>query len=279
MSEPESLFVPPGHFYSPIPDRDDARIGVDRAARRRNDMPGGVHIDGQAMVALWRRISPAMASMPFGDAAGEKEFRYHYLNDMYSYGDAAVYYGLVGHLRPRRIIEIGSGYSSALALDMRDLFARDLDLTFIEPYPSTLNSLLREGDRARTKVVVQKVQDVPLETFDSLEANDILFVDSSHVAKTGSDVCFEVFEILPRLKPGVVVHFHDCFWPFEYPAQWAVDQNRGWNELYLLRAFLMYNQAFEVMFFNSYFYIRHRQEAEGSLLTRNPGGGLWLRRR
>jgi hypothetical protein len=119
-----------------------------------------------------------------------------------------------------------------------------------------------------------------LRLFESLAADDVLFVDSSHVAKIGSDVCFILFEILPRLAPGVVVHFHDVFWPLEYPRSWAVEQLRGWNEIYFLRSFLMYNTSFEIMFFNSYFASRHEGLALQTCpdFMKNPGGGLWLRK-
>jgi hypothetical protein len=99
--------------------------------------------------------------------------------------------------------------------------------------------------------------------------------------KTGSDVVYELFEILPRLRSGVVVHFHDVFYPFEYPFEWVVVRNYSWNELYALRAFLMGNQDWEIMFFNDYFarIERDRIARDAPEILRNPGGGLWLRRR
>jgi hypothetical protein len=107
-----------------------------------------------------------------------------------------------------------------------------------------------------------------------------LFIDSSHVAKTASDVNFEIFELLPRLKPSVIVHFHDIFYPFEYPHGWIFDIRRSWNEIYFLRAFLMYNSAFEILFFNDYFACKfpHLTEHGPSHFRQNPGGGLWLRK-
>ena len=96
------------------------------------------------------------------------------------------------------------------------------------------------------------MQDVPLEVFHTLSANDILFVDGSHVARIGSDVVHILFHILPRLRPGVIVHFHDILWPFEYPKRWVVGAGYAWNEAYCLRAFLQYNRAFEIMYYNSF---------------------------
>ncbi len=125
------------------------------------------------------------------------------------------------------------------------------------------------------------MQNVGLDVFAALGPGDILFVDSSHVLKTGSDVCYELFDILPVLQPGVMVHFHDIFYHFEYPAPWVVEERRSWNEIYALRAFLMYNSAFEVVFFNNYFMKRFPEIAgdPATPFARNEGGGLWLRKR
>src|SRR5690606_22964232 len=112
--------------------------------------------------------------------------------------------------------------------------------------------------------------------FDRLEADDILFIDSTHVAKTGSDVNYILFEILPRLKSGVLIHFHDVFYPFEYPRDW-VFAGRNWNEDYLLRAFLMYNPAFEIILFSHYLH-KHHPDAFAAipLCYNNRGGNLWI---
>src|SRR6185295_14291779 len=118
----------------------------------------------------------------------------------------------------------------------------------IEPYPDLVKRLLRPDDFDRVQFIRSLVQDVPLKIFDVLEANDILFIDSSHVCKVGSDVYHELFRILPRLRPGVIIHFHDIFWPFEYPEDW-LREGRAWNELYLMRAFLQHNEAYEILLF------------------------------
>ena len=120
-----------------------------------------------------------------------------------------------------------------------------------------------------------------LSVFDALEAHDILFIDSTHVLKTGSDVSIELFDILPRLKPGVVVHIHDMFWPFEYPQAWAVQENRSWNELQAVRAFLYENGAWDILWFTDYMMHVDRALIETTCprILRNSGGALWLRRR
>jgi len=137
------------------------------------------------------------------------------------------------------------------------------------------------GKAASTvEILERKLQDVPLETFDRLQEGDVLFIDSTHVLRTGSDVCMVLLEILPRLARGVLVHLHDMFWPFEYPRAWAVEENRSWNELYAVRAFLTNNQAWRTVIFNDYLAKVERPMIESTfpLFLNNPGGALWLQR-
>ena len=189
--------------------------------------------------------------------------------------------------QPRRIVEVGSGFSSAAMLDVNDRFlGRKLQFTFIEPYPDRLNSLLSAGDKSSCKILVKGVQQVELDAFQSLEENDFLFVDSSHVGKSHSDVLHILFEILPRLNKGVLVHFHDVMWPFEYPQSW-LEEGRAFNEAYFLRAFLQHNSAFEVLFFNSFMMAQHAELLRIKMprMLKSPStpetignSSLWLRK-
>lgn len=266
-----------GHFYSPYPDaafveRHKARI-FDRQA---TSVPG-IELRVADQLALLETLAATRGEMPFKDdrSAG---LRYYFRNPEYSYADALVLYSMLRHVRPRRVIEIGSGFSSAVMLDTNDLFlAGRIALTFIEPYPRRLFSLLRDADRKHCEIIVDAVQNVPLERFAALEAGDLLFVDSSHVAKTGSDVVHLFGEVLPRLAKGVLVHFHDIFWPFEYPEEW-IREGRAWNEAYVLRAFLQFNPTFRIVLFNSYLGLHHREAVERHLplFLQNTGGSLWL---
>jgi len=186
---------------------------------------------------------------------------------------------MMRHFRPTRIVEVGSGHSSALMLDVNDHWLnKEMGLTFIEPFPDRLLSILRPGDHANTTLLTTQVQDVDLEVFGELGPRDFLFIDSSHVSKAGSDVNFLMFEVLPTLQPGVIVHFHDIYWPFEYPSEWA-HEGRAWNENYMLRAFLAYNARFEIVLFNNWLATTQADVAR----ARMPGwsalgtGSLWLR--
>jgi hypothetical protein len=283
---PRSPFIrsyPPGTFYSPIPSAEDVPTSIDKLSR---DIPG-VDLNEAGQLALLDDLGRAYAGIPFDDQS-TKGRRYHFDNEYYSYFDAVVLFTMMRHAKPRRVVEVGSGFSSAVMLDTRDAFLdRDTHLTFIDPYPERLESLLRPEDRSRCTVLAQKVQDVPLTAFTELQANDILFVDSSHVVKVGSDVAWIVFEILPRLAPGVIVHFHDIPYPFEYPLHWF-RAGRAWNEAYVLRSFLQFNSAFEVRFFNDFMATFHGEEVrtrmpaamkQSSFELTVPASSLWLTRR
>jgi hypothetical protein len=143
-----------------------------------------------------------------------------------------------------------------------------------------LIKLLGEDTAQRYPIHAQAVQALDPAVFARLQGGDFLFIDSTHVMKTGSDVCHELFNILPLLKPGVFIHFHDIFWPFEYGKKWVLEENRSWNEIYGLRAFLMYNRAFEIVFFNDYWAKNHRETVREDYpaLLKNGGGSIWLRK-
>jgi hypothetical protein len=185
---------------------------------------------------------------------------------------------MIRYLQPKRIIEVGSGYSSAVAMDVNErFFDGEIDCVFIDPEPDRLRGLMKPTDQVT--VHAERVQDVPLSIFDGLEAQDILFLDSSHVVKAGSDVTHLFFSVLPGLKKGVHIHFHDIFWPFEYPPQW-IEWQRAWSEAHLLRAFLYENPSFEIRFFSDYLwrFYQHDLSEIFPLMTEDRPGGLWLRK-
>ncbi|WP_300016082.1 class I SAM-dependent methyltransferase [Pseudonocardia sp.] len=279
-------YAPPGHFYSPIPDIDHIRSNAGRVFDRSvDDIPGVVlHEEGQ--LRLLADFAEHYPEMPFAEHPSES-CRYHLDNPFYSYGDGVVLYSMMRVFRPRRIVEVGSGFSSAAMLEVDDrFFDGNLELTFIDPYPERLLGLLSEADRTRCAVLRQPVQEVPDDVFTSLEAGDFLFIDSSHLAKADSDVLHLLFRILPLLRSGVIVHVHDVMWPFEYPSGW-LEQGRAWNEAYFLRAFLQYNEAFSIVYFNSYMAHKHAGAVTEALplamcapSARNTMGNasLWLRK-
>jgi hypothetical protein len=278
-SNTNRMFVPPGHFYSPIVNIDEVRPLFERETRPPMQLQG-ISIDGEAMLALWGQLLPHLRDTRFPEeqTAGS---RYFFNNPAFSYGDGSVLSAMLRLFQPERLVEVGSGYSSACAMDTVEYYLDGrVSVTFVEPYPELLTKLLGEETSERVSIQATGVQDTDLVTFTQLKAGDFLFIDSTHVMKTGSDVCHELFTVLPALNSGVFVHFHDIFWPFEYGAEWVLKENRSWNELYGLRAFLMYNEAFEVVFFNDYFvhHFRETIQADYPAMLKNSGGSIWLRK-
>jgi predicted O-methyltransferase YrrM len=159
---------------------------------------------------------------------------------------------MIERYRPRRIIEVGSGFTTACILDTLDeLGMNNVKVICIEPNPMRLRSLLRESDHGRVTIIEDFVQNVSVNFFEQLEMNDMLLIDGTHVLKTGSDVHFELFYVLPSLKRGVIIHFHDIYFPFEYPEKFIFELNYFWNEAYALRSFLMYNSDFAVLYWTA----------------------------
>jgi predicted O-methyltransferase YrrM len=271
---------PRGHFHSPLPNLNEGEAEARRAWQRLLD-PGlvGINLNQKAQLALLLRIADIYSSFdwPVRKVAGR---RFHFDQGWYKQADSICLSSLIRLLKPKRIIEVGSGFSSALMLDVNDRFLDGkTQLTFIEPNPERLESLLTAADRDLVEIVRYPVQQVPLETFARLESGDFLFIDSSHVSKVGSDVNYLMFEILPRLPVGAVVHFHDIFWPFEYPSDWF-KAGMAWNEAYLLRAFLSFNDSFEVLFwvpFAAMAWPALIKEKMPDYLI-NTGAAIWIRR-
>jgi hypothetical protein len=183
--------------------------------------------------------------------------------------------------RPRRIIGIGAGRASPLILDTLDeLGDTTAKVRLIGADQDRSRELLRPDDPRRIEIIDNALRDISPETFEALGPSDFLLVDSTHVLKTGSDVAQTLGTVLPSLRPGVIINFNQVFYPFEYPREWIMNDNRSWNELYALRAFLAYNSSFEVVFFSDYFRqmrqsLIARTAAEFSQMT---GTGMWLRR-
>lgn len=272
-------FVPLGHYYSPVPDLDEVRENAERIfGRISTDIPG-ITLNEQQQLSLLKEFKIHYDELPF-QSMKKDNLRYHFENPSYSYSDAIFLYCMMRHFKPKRIIEIGSGYSSCVILDTNDLFFDGLiETKFIEPYPQLLLSLINNTDQDKVKIIEKRLQDVELDEFEILQGNDILFIDSTHVSKVGSDVNRIFFDILPKLKDGVLIHFHDIFYPFEYPQDW-IFEGRAWNEAYLLRAFLQYNNSFQVVLMNTFLEHFHEKifQENFPLCLKNTGASIWIRK-
>jgi hypothetical protein len=269
------LYSPPGHFYSPIVDGDEAEGYLERFALAKDEAQLPI-VDPAELRATLARLSPHFAEALALLKSGR---RYRESHSYFNLGEACIYAAFIRALKPRLIVEVGSGFSSACALDAVDHYGLDTSLVFIEPNPERLYQLLLPDDRARVAIYECGVQDVDLSIFDDLAENDILFLDTTHVFKTGSDVAHELFRVLPRLKSGVTIHFHDIFDGWEYPLIW-VRETRSWNEIYALRAFLMYNAQFKISYFNDFVQHNMKDEIATTAISglSDLGSGFYLRK-
>ena len=268
---------PPGHFYSPLPSRDE----VAEAFARGGFGPPfpALDLNEAGQFERLERFATFYREQPFPEQPTPGR-RFHLDNPSYGHYDAIMLYCMLREAQPRRVIEVGSGFSSAAMLDANEhAFGGRISFTFIDPDMARLRPLLRADDAGRATMIERRVQEVPLETFAALEAGDVLFIDSSHVSKIGSDVNRLFFDVLPVLAPGVLIHIHDVSGNLEYPRDWF-DEGRAWNEMYLLRAFLMNNRDYRIELFTAWLWNqRHAFMREHlPLCARGGGGQLWLRK-
>jgi hypothetical protein len=269
--------VPPGHFYSPVPRADEIRRLEPRLYATPETQPPGIDMREPAQLQLLEKFKPYYDEVAF-PAKPNDGWRYGYANPAYGYPDAFFLHAMIRHVRPKRVIEVGSGYSSCMTLDTNEqFFSNSIRCTFIEPYPKLLKGLVRPEDKL--DLIESGLEDVALDKFRELQAGDILFIDSTHVVRVGSDVTYLFFSVLPALASGVYIHLHDVFYPFEYPMSWLLE-GRQWAELYLLRAFLMYNIAFEVVLMNTFLLRRHPELMREKFPSccAEPFGSIWLRK-
>lgn len=277
-------FFPFGHFYSLYPDLQEVQDSYARVQSASISRADGICLNTEKQIETLNRMNDMWDDLPKWEKYGtnvESKFRYRVGNPSIGMSDSVVLHFMLRLLKPKRFIEVGSGYTSALTLDTAEYYMENnIDLKFIEPYPQLLYSLLKETDDKDKMVIAAKLQTISLDVFRDLHDGDILFIDSSHSVKFGSDVNYLFFHILPHLQKGVYVHLHDIFYPWEYPANWIM-KGMGWNELYLLRAFLQYNDSWEIVFFNHYMAREHRDLYcdEWRKISDLGGGSFWMRKK
>jgi predicted O-methyltransferase YrrM len=283
LGQRAGLHVTPNNFYSPIPDTRTLRPGL---WQPRAELPG-VDLREREQVELLAELSAAWKAeydaLPPTPAGPGEPPRFYLHNRRFGAVDAEIAYAMVRQHRPRRVVEIGSGLSTLLLLEAVRANERDGvrgELLACEPYPDDYVRAAAADQRFTLEPSL--LQDLPLDVFTSLGKGDIVFIDSTHVCRIGSDVQYELLEILPRLAPGVLVHLHDIFLPAEYPRDWVVRHHRFWNEQYVLQAFLAFNTAFEVVWGSSLMHLRHPRLLAEAIAsydapTQHPGS-FWMRR-
>ncbi len=247
--ESMGVHVTPNHFYQPIPDTRELRLRRDSIWK--NSEMAGINMNKETQLRFLKEYFPIYCDeyIHFSRNKNQRSSEF-----TFSFGggiaevDAEVLYCMVRHFKPSTIIEIGSGSSTLLIAQACQLNKKEdkKDSRFItvDPYPP---SVIKGNIPGLTRSIPRKVQELDIVFFRELKSGDILFIDSSHVSKIGSDVNYLYLEVLPRLNEGVIVHSHDIFLPSEYPEKWVMDKHIFWTEQYLLQAFLTYNSEFEVL--------------------------------
>jgi len=273
--EKHGFHVTPVHFYQPIPDTQS----LPETLWERPSELVGIDMNDAMQLDLLRNHFPRFREQyqHFPRKPTGEQNRFYLGNHLFDGTDALVAYCMVRHFQSRFIIEVGSGFSS-LVLGAAAAENDSAGIISIEPFP---REFLRKGFPGLRSLIEKKVQDIDLNFFSQLESGDILFIDSSHTVKIGGDVNYLFLEILPRLKPGVIVHVHDIFLPFDYRRDWVLDEFRFWTEQYLLHAFMMFNSEFEVLMANSYLNHYHQEDLKAAFpdLPSWEGGSFWLRRK
>lgn len=276
----KGIHVLPNDFYYPVPDTSKLD---DHFFNKKYDWAGiDLNEDAQCelLQAFISKFKNEYSRFPYKKTPIEHEF--YWENGGFQCLDALSLYGMIRHYKPRRIIEIGGGNSTMLAaqaVQMNLAEQKTCELITIEPYPWSIHKTEFPGF---SRLIEKRVEELPLSFFDELQANDILFIDSSHVATNGSDVTYYFMELLPRLHQGVIVHFHDIFLPEEYPQEWIMKEHRFFNEQYLLRAFISFNDSFKILFAGRFLQSRQPQLTNAAF-DFYPGeitkaGSFWIQR-
>lgn len=264
------LYVPPGHFYSPL-----VEPFTLNKIKYQEVLPAEFAFGLEDQWIELERCIQSLEKFAYRDASSCDGF--FQLNDQFSFADAQIYRGVLARFAPKKIIEVGSGWSTAVAIDHKVENNLDLSVTVYEPFPERLLSIgmpkesfdIQQSNIAHVKEFTE---------FERLEHGDILFIDSSHVVKTGSELLTICFEIIPRLNPGVLVHFHDIFSEFEYPVSWILEEKRSWNESYMIRALLQGNVSLKVLFLGDFLRVKDLARFTKVVTTDSATGSLWIQK-
>jgi predicted O-methyltransferase YrrM len=271
----------PNNYYSALPDLDR----LDDAVWARESAMVGVAFDAEAQIDFAEEHLARYAAELGAPHASTDPLDFHLDNAHFESVDAEIAYAMVRHLRPRRVVELGSGFSTqvlAAAAHRNAAEGTATELYAYNPYPSgRMEAVLARGIPGLTEHVAIEAQALPLDLFLELGSGDVLFIDTSHTVKLGGEVVHLFLEVLPRLAPGVVVHVHDIALPYEYDRRYVVDLEMPWAEQYLLQALLCGSQEWEVLFGAQAAARKHRARLEAvvpSLRDRHYPSSFWMRR-
>lgn len=272
LFEKMGIHITPVHFYYPVPSLKD----LDDKTWETPFSEQPVNFDITEAIDLLKELQSYQHELSgIGDYAADDQ-TFYWNNDSFNACDASVYYAMIRHFKPKRIVEIGAGFSTLMACKAAQL-NDNTRISVIEPYPRSFLENLPGISELR----VAKLQDIALDYFDGLENGDFLFIDSTHVSKIGSDVNYEILRILPRLKPGVFIHFHDIYLPYDMPKSWIKGKLFFWNEEYLIQALLQGGNNYRTIMPIHYLSTAVQQElgkVVGCNLPEYDGGSYWIRK-
>lgn len=266
------------HYYQPLVNP-VKHLGHSLEADRA--LPGiDLNTEEQLSLAARLRYKDELKQIPY-DKKDAKEHEFYFNNNSFVPADSEYLYSMIRHFKPKTIIEIGCGYSTMMSMQAERKNASEnfpCRHICIEPYE------MPWLEKLDIEVIRKKVEDVPMELFTQLQANDFLFIDSSHIIRPQGDVLYEFLDILPRLGSGVVVHVHDIFTPKDYPTDWVVEEHRLWNEQYLLEAFLTNNQQYKIIAAVNYLKTHYRDQFNqvcplSGTMDDDVPGSFWMMKR
>jgi predicted O-methyltransferase YrrM len=274
----------PNHYYQPIP---QVRKLHDDLWMREFSLTG-IDMNIENQIQLLHQMSSKFRSeydcLPTNRT--KKPYQYYLKNQSFKSVDGEMLYCMIRHFKPKRLVEIGSGCSTYLSAQAMLVNEQETghkgEFVAIDPYP---NDVVKNRFPGLSQVIQARIEDIGLPQFKELRQNDILFIDSTHVLKIGSDVQYLYLEVLPKLEAGVIVHIHDIFLPREYPKEWLLRKYIFWNEQYLLAAFLAFNNAFEVLWAANLMHTRYPQLLEEAFRSYDRSaqwigpGSFWIRRK
>lgn len=279
------VWVIPDHFYTPIPELKSIRKDVVWDSKI-SSVPG-IDLNEKEQIRLLESEFPRYVneySYPLDRPARDRN-SFYFNNGMFANTDAEVYYCMIRYFKPERVVEVGAGRSTQICCDAlqrnREKAGIKAEAYIIEPYAD--KAIIEPLRKRLTRIIETKVQQVGFNFFQQLKENDFLFIDSSHIVKSGGDVNYLFLEIFPRLNPGVVVHIHDIRIPYEVSRKFILAQSRFFTEQYLLHAFLIGNDAFQILW-GTYFMTRAYPQKIAKLFRssnagRYAGGSFWIKRK
>jgi hypothetical protein len=267
-------------YYSPVP---NLELLPEDIWNRRSPL-GGVDLRVEAGIELIEgELAQFVAELEVSTSGPGAAGEFYLKNGNYESVDAELLYAMLRARKPRLVMELGSGFTTLLiGQAARRNHAEGIETQHLAYDPFPRSQILGDKPPPPTRFEPISATDVPIDAFAQLGPGDILFVDTTHTVKLGSDVNYVILDVLPTLAPGVIVHFHDIFLPWEYPRQWFEEMQYYWAEQYLLQAFLAYNSEFEVLIPAAAIAQEHPERLGAVVPSFSPGirpGAIWLQRR